>query len=75
LEDREVWELLGRALAGRRAAEMPYNTNLHNAAPDIEEYAKPSARKVLLVGAGGIGCELLKTLIHSGFGEIHVVCI
>jgi ubiquitin-like 1-activating enzyme E1 B len=29
--------------------------------------------KVLMVGAGGIGCELLKNLVLTGFGEIHVV--
>lgn len=29
--------------------------------------------KVLLVGAGGIGCELLKELVMCGFGEIHLV--
>lgn len=26
-----------------------------------------------MVGAGGIGCELLKNLVLQGFGEIHVV--
>lgn len=29
--------------------------------------------RVLLVGAGGIGCELLKNLLLSGFGEIHII--
>ena len=31
------------------------------------------ASKVLMVGAGGIGCELLKNLVLTGFGEIHIV--
>lgn len=26
-----------------------------------------------MVGAGGIGCELLKNLVLLGLGEIHVV--
>ncbi|KAL6004213.1 SUMO-activating enzyme subunit 2 [Asimina triloba] len=29
--------------------------------------------KVLMVGAGGIGCDLLKTLALSGFQDIHIV--
>lgn len=29
--------------------------------------------RVLMVGAGGIGCELLKNIVLLGFGEIHVV--
>ncbi len=29
--------------------------------------------KVLCVGAGGIGCELLKTLVCTGFKDIELV--
>jgi ubiquitin-like 1-activating enzyme E1 B len=29
--------------------------------------------KILLVGAGGIGCEILKNVVVMGFKEIHIV--
>ncbi|MCJ1408189.1 E1 ubiquitin-activating protein uba2 [Ptychographa xylographoides] len=36
-------------------------------------YGKIKTAHVLMVGAGGIGCELLKNLLLTGFGEIHIV--
>lgn len=32
-----------------------------------------SSAKILMVGAGGIGCELLKNLVLTGFKDIVVV--
>jgi ubiquitin-like 1-activating enzyme E1 B len=34
---------------------------------------KVDQARILMVGAGGIGCELLKNLVLTGFGEIHIV--
>lgn len=40
---------------------------------DLQEKIKES--KVLVVGAGGIGCEVIKNLVMSGFPYIEIVCI
>lgn len=34
---------------------------------------KIASSKVLVVGAGGIGCEVLKNLVMSGFPQIEIV--
>lgn len=38
-----------------------------------EQMSAIKGAKVLMVGAGGIGCELLKTLALSGFEDIHII--
>jgi len=39
--------------------------------PSLLESVKNAS--LLVVGAGGIGCELLKNLVLTGFGSIHVI--
>ncbi|KAH8676640.1 hypothetical protein BGZ60DRAFT_403008 [Tricladium varicosporioides] len=43
-------------------------------APAIEENIFiQEAMKILVIGAGGLGCEILKNLALSGFKDIHVI--
>lgn len=39
--------------------------------PELQE--KISKSKILVVGAGGIGCEILKNLVLSGFQDIEII--
>ncbi|SPO22698.1 related to ubiquitin-like protein activating enzyme [Ustilago trichophora] len=38
-----------------------------------EAFKFTNTAKVLVVGAGGIGCELLKNLVLTGFGNIEII--
>ena len=38
-----------------------------------EEIDRVERSKVLLVGAGGIGCEILKNLVYSNFLHIEII--
>ncbi|KAH6891255.1 hypothetical protein B0T10DRAFT_306604 [Thelonectria olida] len=56
----------------RRSPIMPRDRFNHQSLGASLNTSVKQAR-VLMVGAGGIGCELLKNLVLTGFGEIHIV--
>ncbi|KHO01854.1 Molybdenum cofactor biosynthesis, MoeB [Metarhizium album ARSEF 1941] len=58
--------------AQRCPRAMPRDTYNHQSLGASLNSSVKQAR-VLMVGAGGIGCELLKNLALTGFSEIHVV--
>ncbi|KAI1364931.1 hypothetical protein F5Y08DRAFT_305405 [Xylaria arbuscula] len=51
---------LDRDISNRQSLGPSLNTSIKQA-------------RVLMVGAGGIGCELLKNIVLAGFSEVHIV--
>ncbi len=38
-----------------------------------DEYAQMIHKPILLLGAGGLGCELVKNVAVSGFTNVHII--
>ncbi|KAH3900279.1 related to Ubiquitin-activating enzyme E1-like [Saccharomycodes ludwigii] len=57
----------------QRRSNVPKILNAFKNNNTSQHFSKLRDTKLLLVGAGGIGCELLKDLVLLQYGEIHVV--
>ncbi|KAK5072520.1 NEDD8 activating enzyme [Lithohypha guttulata] len=65
--NRAIWKHLDHVLS----TSSPYADEDYVPGPDTVSTLESS--KVLVIGAGGLGCELLKNLALSGFKDIHVI--
>ncbi|XP_014287510.1 SUMO-activating enzyme subunit 2 [Halyomorpha halys] len=64
------------ASSGETEVIFKVNNNMTNTSPlifDSELKKVVNNSKVLVVGAGGIGCELLKNLVLTGFEDIEII--
>ncbi|KAJ1523096.1 hypothetical protein HK096_001748, partial [Nowakowskiella sp. JEL0078] len=72
VDEQEFEEIEGRwrDLDVYLEREGPYATPLFVPGDEIKEALREYV-KILVIGAGGLGCELLKDLALSGFKDIH----
>lgn len=70
----DVHEWPGRWNHVRKLLERPgpFNNSNFDPSPDILKFLR-STCKILVIGAGGLGCELLKDLALMGFKNIDVI--
>lgn len=57
----------------RKLLERPSSFAQEDFEPGIETLEQLTQVKILIVGAGGLGCELLKDCAYMGFSNIHVI--
>lgn len=63
----ERWKYLQRIFE----TKSPFSDELYTPGPEVGDVV--GAAKILVIGAGGLGCEILKNLALSGFKDIHVI--
>jgi molybdopterin/thiamine biosynthesis adenylyltransferase len=65
--DEGRWENIYSYIRNWGASDLKHNLNQD----ELKTYIRDL--KIVLIGAGGLGCEMLKNLALSGFINIHVL--
>jgi ubiquitin-activating enzyme E1 C len=57
----------------RKLLERPSAFSQEDFEPGRETLQRLAQIKILIIGAGGLGCELLKDLAYMGFADLHII--
>ena len=57
----------------RKLLERQSSFSQEDFEPGPENLERLSQIKILIIGAGGLGCELLKDLAYMGFSDLHII--